>query len=241
MRAAMKTFLTLTTALFVISLSPVTGFGQTNFAGGVHFSLGIPQGELDDQIDQNAYGLGGQIFYSPQRSPLALGLDVAWMNYGTETRQEPFSSTIPDVTVEVETSNNILQGFLVLRGQMPGGPIRLYADGLVGFNYLFTQTSISDVGDFSEDIATSTNLDDATFAYGVGGGLMVPVFTRTAESGEGRPLQVLIDGGVRYISGGEAEYLKKGSIRREGGDVTFDSIESETNMLTIQLGAVIRF
>ena len=37
-----------------------------------------------------------------------IGADLAFMIYGSETRQEPFSLTIPDVTVEVETSNNIV-------------------------------------------------------------------------------------------------------------------------------------
>lgn len=241
MRLVVRAILVFCMVIFAVSASAQESQVKTNFAGGVHFSLGIPRGELDDQIGQNAYGLGGQIFYAPQESPLAVGLDIAWMNYGSETRQEPFSSTIPDVTVEVETSNNILQGFLVLRGQMPTGPIRLYADGVVGLNYLFTKTTIQDMGGSSEDIASSTNLDDAAFAYGVGGGIMVPVYSRLGGSESEKPLQVLLDGGVRYVRGGEAEYLKKGSIRRENGQVTFDSIESQTDMLKVHFGAVIRF
>ena len=168
-------------------------------------------------------------------------IDLGWMNYGSETRREPFSTTIPDVTVDVNTTNNIVQAFLVLRGRMPKGPIQLYGDAFVGLNYLYTETRISDTDDFTEDIASTTNQDDAAFAYGFGGGVMVPVFTRQANSGGGRPMQILLDGGLRYIMGGEAEYLKTGSIRREGGVVAFDTIKSKTDMLRMHLGLVIRF
>jgi len=160
-------------------------------------------------------------------------------NYGNESRREPFSTTIPDVTVEVTTSNNIVQGFFILRGQMPTGPIRLYGDGLIGFNYLFTETKISDSDEPSEDIVSTTNQDDAVFAYGLGGGVMVPVYTKPAE--KGKPIEVLIDGGLRYVLGGEAQYLKEGSIKRDGGQVTFDLIESKTEMLRLHIGVMVRF
>jgi len=224
------------TAAGLIS-APVSA--QTNFAGGLHFNAGFPQGDFKDQIDRNAYGIGGQFFFSPRKSPLALGLELGWMNYGNESRREPFSTTIPDVTVEVTTSNNIVQGFFILRGQMPTGPIRLYGDGLIGFNYLFTETKISDSDEPSEDIVSTTNQDDAVFAYGLGGGVMVPVYTKPAE--KGKPIEVLIDGGLRYVLGGEAQYLKEGSIKRDGGQVTFDLIESKTEMLRLHIGVMVRF
>ncbi len=242
MNTVTRSLVTLAVAVLAITAAPGALQAQTNFAGGLHFNAGFPQGEMKDQIDRNAYGIGGQIFFSPQKSPLAIGLDLSWMNYGSESRREPFSTTIPDVTVDVNTSNNIVQTFFVLRGQMPTGPIRLYGDALVGFNYLYTETRISDTDDLTDDIASSTNQDDATFAYGFGGGLMVPVFTRGVTTQGGKSgLQVLLDGGVRYILGGEAEYLKEGSIRRESGAIAFDTIKSKTNMTKMHLGVVVRF
>jgi hypothetical protein len=227
----------LTLAAVMLAMLPTMTFAQTKFAGGLHFAAGFPQGDFKDQLDRNAYGISGQIFYSPQKSPLALGLELSYMNYGNEKRREPFSTTIPDVTVEVSTSNNLVQGFLILRGQMPKGPIRLYGDVLVGLNYLFTETSISDP-DEGEDIASTTNQDDAVFAYGAGGGVLAQVYGSKPER---RPLQVLLDCGLRYVMGGEAEYLKKGSIRREEGVVTYDLIKSETNMIRLHVGVMVRF
>jgi hypothetical protein len=212
---------------------------QTNFSGGLHFNVGFPEGELKEQIDRNAYGLGGQFFFSPQKSLFAIGAEVGWMNYGQESRREPFSTTIPDVTVKVTTSNNIVQAFLILRAGMPIGPIRPYGDGLVGLNYLFTETKITDADDESEEVASSVNLDDAALAYGFGGGVMVLVYSGKADNE--RPFEVLIDIGVRYVLGNEAQYLKEGSIRREGGRVEYDLLESKTDMVRLHIGVMGRF
>ncbi|HOP06469.1 MAG TPA: hypothetical protein PLF13_04170 [candidate division Zixibacteria bacterium] len=226
-------------ALFVTAMITGSAGATQNFLGGVHFNAGFPQGDFDDQIDRNAYGLGGQIFFAPDHSPFGIGLEVGWMNYGNESRREPFSTTIPDVTVEVETSNNLVQGFLIFRGRIPNGPIRPYGDALIGLNYLFTETSIKDADEPSEDIASTTNQDDAVFAYGFGGGVMVPIFNRSAD--EGKPITIMLDAGLRYVLGGEAEYLKKGSIARENGTVTYDLIKSRTDMLRLHIGIAVAF
>jgi len=240
MKSAIKNKFILTTTICAILFSAGSCFAQTNWLGGIHFNSGLPLGQLDDQIGREAYGLDGQIFYAPDKSPLAIGLDLSWMNYGNESREEPFSSTIPDVTIDVETMNNIVQGLFVLRGQMPRGPIQFYGDALIGFNYLYTETSISGTNQ-SEGVISHTNQDDVAFAYGVGGGVTVPVYTRLKLTENKKPLQVAIDGGVRYIRGGEAEYLKKGSIRREDGVVTFDTSTSRTDMVRMHLGVIVRF
>jgi hypothetical protein len=212
---------------------------QTNFSGGLHFNVGFPEGDLKDQLDRNAYGIGGQLFYSPQRSPIAIGLELGYLNYGRESRREPFSTTIPDVTVKVSTSNNIVQGFLVARVGIPNGPIQPYGDAIIGFNYLFTETKISDVDEPTENVASSVNLDDGAFAYGFGGGLMVPVYTGRANNN--RPFQISIDVGARYVLGDRAQYLKEGSIRRQNGKVRYDLIESKTNMVRLHVGVMGRF
>ena len=226
-------------AFLCAAAAPTTGLAQMDFSGSLHFNAGFPRGDFKDNIERNAYGLDGQIFYSPETSPFAVGLELAYMNYGNESRREPFSTTIPDVTVNVETSNNIVQGFLVLRGGAKSGPIRPYADMLIGLNYLFTETKITDSSHPDDEIASSVNRDDAAFAYGLGGGVMVPVHT-SRKQGQA-PFQIALDGGLRYIKGNEAQYLKKGSIRRENGRVEFDEERSRTDMLKMHLGVLIRF
>ncbi|MEZ5357745.1 MAG: hypothetical protein R3F48_02870 [Candidatus Zixiibacteriota bacterium] len=241
MKSSVKSRTTIYVMIIAAIICSTGAFAKTNFMGGIHFNTGFPQGDMKDYIDRNAYGIGGQIFYAPQKSPFAIGIEAGWMNYGNESRREPFSTTIPDVTVNVETSNNIAQAFFVFRVRTPEGPIQVYGDALVGFNYLFTETKITDSDWDQEEIASTTNRDDAAFAYGVGGGLMVPVFTRAKKTADGAPIQVLLDGGVRYVFGDEAEYLKKGSIRRVDGAVLYDPIKSKTDMMRLHIGVIVKF
>ncbi len=210
-----------------------------NWQGGLGFQLGFPTGEYKDQIDKTGVGLGGDILFSPRRVPLGIGLSLGWFQVGSESREEPFSTTIPDVTVDVETENALAQFVVLLRAQPKQGVIRPYADGVLGLNYLYTRTSIKNASG-GEEVASSTNLDDAAFAYGVGGGAMVRVYDRK-KSAHSRPMQVFIDVNFRYVVGGEAEYLQEGSIRREASEVSFDISKSKTNIATARIGVVVNF
>ncbi len=218
-------------ALFVMIL-PAFAHGQANVGG--YFTIALPQGEFDEAVESNGYGLTGHALFSVPGSPVAVGASFGGAIYGRETRREPFSMTIPDVTVEVETNNYILLGHLVLRIQPPAGPFRPYAEGVLGFHYLFTQTTIESR---EEDIASDTNFDDGVFSYGGGGGIMFQVYDGAAAN----PVNVYIDVGARYLKGGKARYLKEGSIRREDGVVLYDVEESKTDLLAINIGVTVSF
>jgi hypothetical protein len=223
---------------------------QYKYQGGLGFMVGFPQGEFKDNIKATGIGGGGEFAYSPKSVPLGIGASLGYMVYGRESRREPFSTTIPDVTVEVVTTNNIMMGHLFLRVQNKKGMLQPYMDGLVGFNYLFTDTEIKNINrpEYGE-IASSTNLDDAVFSYGIGGGLMMKVYTgnvfkdstKTDKKGQRKKYSLLIDLRMRYTIGGEAEYLKKGSIRRENSKVSYDIIKSKTDLLITQIGIILEF
>ncbi|ARA92887.1 hypothetical protein AWN76_006735 [Rhodothermaceae bacterium RA] len=206
--------------------------------------LGLPQGEFGDRV-----GAGGglQVYAGLQdaRSPVAFGVNLGVLIYGIERRREPFSTTIPDVMVDVETTNNIFLGHLVLRLQPPGQRTALspYVHGLFGFKYLFTETRIES-DRFDEEIAASTNFDDAALSYGLGGGVRIRLYhgpLGEGEDGPARPGRVDLNVGLDYLFGAEAEYLKKGSIRREGGGVSFDVERSATALLLPSLGVTLTF
>lgn len=226
------------TAAIIASISATAAHAGSNFLGGVRLNAGLPQGEWSDRIDTEAFGAAVQCFYAPDSSPVAVGFDLGWSNYGSESREEAFAPHIPEVTVDVETWNNFAQGFFVLRGQIPRGPIQVYGDALVGFNYLYTESKVTDDRG-GDDIASTTNQEDTAFAYGLGGGALVPVWQRT--NGARGIQQVSIDLGARYIWGGQAEYLKEGSLHRENGRVSFETIESRTNLTQVHLGVTTRF
>jgi hypothetical protein len=234
---------TLTLATVIMALVPSVVFGETRWAGGLYLTAENPQGDFEDQLDRNAYGISGQFFYSPQRSPLALGVELSFMSRGDETHREPFPTTLPDVWVDVVTSDRLLQGLLILRGQTPKGQIRLYGDALVGFNYLDTWTHVT--GDVEvEHFINEVRNDDVVMAYGLGGGVLISMYESKPPKQES--LQVLLDGGLRYLLGGKAEYFRNGSVRYfDEADLYYydydDRLESETNMIMMHAGVLIRF
>ena len=210
---------------------------------GVHFTVASPQGEFRDNVDRNGYGISGNGMIRMGLLPMKLGLELGYVRYGSESRREPLSTTIPDVTVRVQNDNNIFLGHILLRVQPPLGPlvkVTPYIDGLVGFNYLFTETKIEDVDKFTE-VVSSTNFDDLTLSYGIGGGLMFKLADLGAPGPGLNIMGILLDIKVRYLHGGEAEYLKKGSIRRENGKVFYDATKSKTDLMLYQLGIVFSF
>ena len=231
------------TLLFLVLLG-VTLFPQISqaqrFLGSGHFMLGFPQGEFKENVDNIGFGGGFFVGLGIGQAPVVLGLEGNFMIYGRETRREPLSTTIPDVTVDVTTTNNFFAGHAVLRLQAPGGNLRPYVDGLIGFNYLATETTVDDEGRFDDDpVFSSTNFDDAGFSFGAGGGLMVKLVD--TETDNGTPFDVLLDLRIRYLIGSEVEYLREGSIRRENGQVDFDTLLSKTDTFLFQVGVAVVF
>jgi len=212
---------------------------------GVNLQAVIPQNEFSESIDTEGGGIQAFGLYRFGQSPFGLGLDFNFINFGRDTRDEPLSSTIPDLRVQVENEYNLIQGLMLAKVQPPDGIFRPYAEGLAGFNYFFTQTSIENRRNTGgEPIATDTNFDDWGFAWGGGGGVMVRVFDRRGSetyNSENPVAAGYINAGVRFLNGSEAEYLREGSIIIENGTVSFDTLQSRTDMLIIQLGFVLRF
>jgi len=227
--------------LFLFAATAIDASAQAGVRGegGISFALGFPSGEFGDQID--GVGFGGRLFGAIGfgDSPVLVGIEGGYMNYGRERRNEPFSTTIPDVTVDVTTTNNLAGGHLFLRLQPANTRMRPYADALFGFKYLFTETRITNEGFGEENVAHSTNFDDTALSYGVGGGVQIQVWDGSHKPDA--PSAVYVDLGVRYLFGREASYLKEGSIKRENGQVTFEVTESKTDILVAQIGIGLRF
>jgi hypothetical protein len=200
--------------------------------------VGVPVGDFADQVSHPGFGIRALGAAQFGASPAQVGLDVSYMIYGFERRTEPFSTTIPDVRVRVETSNNIALSHFFLRFQPTVGRLQPYIEGLMGFAYLFTSTSIKDIGS-DEAVASSTNFDDFAGSYGAGAGADIRLGSSTSESG--RTTSYFLHLGVQYLLGGQAEYLKRGSIRRENGEVAYDVFRSRTDLILPQVGVTFRF
>ncbi|REL37801.1 hypothetical protein DYD21_08450 [Rhodohalobacter sp. SW132] len=213
---------------------------------GLNGQLAIPQNEFSESINTLGGGLNLNGHYRFANSPVGLGLDFNFINFGSDSRDEAFSTTIPDLRVRVENQYNLIQLMMQAKVQRQDGIFRPFAEGLAGFNYFFTETSIRDRRDSGADpIASDTNFEDFAFAWGGGAGLKIRVFDLRDQQADERWFENISAGyiniGVRYLNGSQAEYLKEGSITIENGSVSFDTLQSRTDMIMVQLGFVIRF
>jgi len=232
-RIQLKTSCLIVTSFTALWIGGATNVRAQSFQAGGYFTTVSPHGEFNENVTNNGYGAGGYFLVRLGSSPFLAGGDVGIVVYGSESRDEPFSLTIPEVSVSVRTSNNILLAHSILRIQPREGRIRPYADGLIGLKHLFTRTSICCQFD-GEEIAGTTNLSDTTFSYGAGVGVQVPISRRSG-------LDISLDGNVRYLRGTRGEYLKKGSIRRDNGQLFYDIFSSRTDVIAVQIGVSFSF
>jgi len=217
-------------AIFISLLLTSVFFAQS---ASVNFSLAFPQGEFKEKVENLGYGLNGDVlFISPKpKSPFGLGLNLSYYIYGSETRREPLSTTIPDVFVRVDRTNNLSNFHLLFVLGLPSGRARPYIEGLFGGAYIFTTTSVKSENT-SEEFASSTNFDDFAWSYGAGFGL---TFLVSGDPNQNDNL-VFLDFKGRYLWGTEAQYLKEGSVKFVNGNVTYDVSQSKTDLITAHIG-----
>jgi len=228
----------------ILTGSTLSSFAQDRFQVGLNFMVGLPQNEFEKHVDNNGYGGSGYFMYRIPQTPIHAGAALGFLIYGSDTREVPWGYGVP-VWVDVTTTNSILMGHLFARIQPAQGMFRPYLDGLFGFNYLSTKTSVENQEESEDDdeIASSTNYDDAAGSYGYGGGLMFRVYQARPDQVEGgKTVGIWVDFGIRSMKGGEAEYLKEGSITEDAnGNFVYDVQRSTTDLLTWHLGVVFTF
>lgn len=228
---------TLFTGMLIVLILGLAQITKAQAMGGVSFQVGIPQGEFYDNNDNLGFGISAEGFLRPNPiSPVLFGLSVSYMMYGREVRRAPMSYTIPDVTVDVERTNNIANLLLLLRiDPVPVGTIKPYIDLMAGGSYLFTVTSIKENWSY-DDVVSDHNLGDVSWNYGVGAGLLIQLFK---EPG----LDFFLDLKGRHIWGTPAEYLTEGDVKinTQNGSVYYNTSTSRTDMLYLQLGVTAQF
>jgi hypothetical protein len=219
-------------ALVFTMAATVRASGQTEtpvrgFIGG-EVLIATPTGEFAENVG-TGFGLGlhGRYALDPT-GLLSLRADVGFLNYGQETIR--ICVTDPcRVTGDLTTSNNIVFGGLGPELGIEGGPFRMYGNVSAGFAYFGTTSSAEGSNNDGDPFASSTNFDDATFAWMAGGGLQLGTQV-------GR-YPVFVDVGGRYHGNGEAQYLRKGDITDlPDGSVLIDPQQSDTNLWTFRLG-----
>ncbi len=196
---------------------------------GIDGLLEIPQGQFKSYVG-NGYGVGGHFVFGPASTPgFFIHADLGFVQYGSETKRACLGGGIGClISVDVNTSNNIVVGGIGPEFMVPSGWLRPYITGTVGFSYFFTKSSVEGTND-SSPFAETKHFDDLVFAWTGGGGFLIPV--RQA------PSVIAIDLGVRYHGNGKVSYLREGSITSQpDGSIIIHPIRSDANFLSIQLG-----
>lgn len=195
-----------------------------------YLNLAVPVGDFGSHVDLGGgTGFGAVLFLGENRLA-GLRAEGGFLVYGTATDWRPFSRTVPEVEVRVQTNNSIFTGGLGPQVYLGTGPIRPYIYGTVGFAYFATSTSIS--GEYEDDdIASTTNFDDFQLSLTGGGGLSVEV--------RGGRNPISLDLSVSYQHNGLTEYLIDGDAnfrRTRGGGLRIDPIQSDANLMTYRVG-----
>lgn len=199
-----------------------------HFVGG-SVLVAQPQGEFRENVDVGAGLSAHYIQRLDAAGVFALRVDGGLLIYGNEHKRVPFSNTVGGrVMVDVNTTNSILTLGIGPQIMAPTGRLRPYLNATAGLAYFVTQSSVEGTSD-NRTIANTTNYDDASFAYGAGAGVYVPL-RRGA-------VPISLDAGVRYSRNGRARYLREGSIRdNPDSSITITPLESQTDLLTFHLG-----
>jgi hypothetical protein len=225
----------LTILLTALLLSQVVA-AQSRVYLGLSGLIGSPRADFGGYGAENAYGGHFMVGISPSGLPMVFGATFGAMIYGYESRWETLSDQIPDLDVKVINTNNIAQGHLFVRLQPHIGRVQPYIEMLAGANVFFTVTYIDNN---YEGGLSSTNYDDTAFSMGPGGGLFVRLWGGHSESGH--PINVVLDAGITYLFGSEADYLLEGAIERSPGEVGYQVTHSRTNLLSGRIGLVFQF
>ena len=212
------------------------------FEIGGNLGVGFPQSQFGRNVDRPGVGLNIHGGLAPADLPFFFGLRVGYFNYGSEQRNDVLLGPFTPIDADVSTTNNILMINLCARLQPNIGSFRPYVEGFVGWNYLYTLTTVK--GEFTGDeISNDVNLDDGAFSYGGGGGIQI-MLTHASEPEEGEDAAargLALDIGANYGFGGKAKYLKEGSITRAGDSFTYTVLESTTDLIMIHVGVAYHF
>ncbi|MFC1499755.1 hypothetical protein ACFL6T_01905 [Candidatus Zixiibacteriota bacterium] len=216
--------------------------GQSTLEFSVDPALAIPTGAFRDNVPENGIGATVSLATWIRDLPVMVGGELGFLVYGYENTQEPYNIATPDFTVRHSIWNNIMQAHVFVRWLTTHGNLRFFVEGLVGFKYFYTDSHIVNVG-YAEGYPTpkSTNLSDHAFSYGIGAGLSLRIRKHreeTEEEGKHRPERsgLILEGGMRYLAGSRADYLRKGSIQRIDGETTWDVLNSRTAVLVPYIG-----
>jgi opacity protein-like surface antigen len=198
---------------------------EVDWLWGGGFHLGLPTGDFDAAVDEG-YGAAGHFVALPRNAPFGLRGEVSALVYGSRDYGPngghhsggSQGGGYPDGGFRTDTwFGNLLLGPEL---RVRSGGVRPYLHALAGLGYFATTTEPSGCCGSGYD---TTQFDDTTFAWAVGGGVELAVGKSTS-----------IDLGVRYLANGTVDYFTEASIGA-GGELLAPR-RGEANVVTFTVG-----
>ncbi|HYR83118.1 MAG TPA: hypothetical protein VE422_03460 [Terriglobia bacterium] len=203
---------------------------STRFTVAAAPTLSQPKGEFRQNVG-NGFGMEGALLYHLDRSGLlSVRFDASWLAYGHETKRVPFSETVGNrILVNVTTTNSITALSFGPELSLPRGPVRPYVNAAFSGLFFRTSSSVKGITNSDGESLSTTNFSDGTGARVYGGGLRIPLGTSSSR--------ISLDVGIRYHRGGEASYLREGSIQdNPGGSISITPLNSRTPYMAYLIG-----
>ena len=202
----------------------------SRFDVGFNVMMSQPKEDFSRNVG-TGWGGGGSLLYHIDRAGwLSLRFDGSGIQYGHEKKRAPISQTIGSrILLDVDTTNYFAVVGVGPEFAVPRGRVRPYVN--VGVSHLYFRTTSSLSGSRSDDepIFNTTNYKDGTRTWTYGGGTRVLLWNSL--------FQPTLDLGVRYSRGGEASYLREGSITdHPDGSITISPLRSTVPYVAYVVG-----
>jgi opacity protein-like surface antigen len=227
-------------AVIVLAIPSVSGAqmslrGTPRMEAGAAFEYAQPVGDFRQNVRQGFGGAGHFVLGLDPQAIIGIRIDAGFINYGNDTHYVPFSTSVRQIIVREETSNNIVVASIGPQLTLPIGGVRPYVNAGIGLAYFYTQTSLA-TDDNSQQIAQTTNYSDNSLAYTAGAGFNVPLTSGSSP--------ISLNVGARYNSVASARYLTKGDIMDDPNSqfgIIITPHETAADFIAYQVGVSFRF
>jgi len=212
------------------------------FEVGFKLYTGIPMNDFGDHVGSPGFGLEGHYGYRFPHTPLTVGYELSYFNYGRRDHTETITPDLFRTNRVISTRNNMASLHLLARLGPHYGMIRPYIDGLFGMNYLYTRSHIRDNNIFDNDQKFSLyHFDDTVLSYGAGAGFRIKVQEVERLLNPDSKTFWYLDIRAAYLRGGSARYLLQEPAIATDGSMIFTPERSHTDILSLQVGFTLFF
>ena len=237
-----------TTCLLLMTLALVSGFCNRATAQSpdtvrfdylsfyVFGQVAVPAKEfrevINNSVGNTGVGLAGGFLFSPfgqkKPSPILLGFDYSYQNYGVEKFDIPsFDSTIK-VSHNIHTFNAVAR---LRPTNQHNRKVTPFADGMLGLKLYNTRVKVDknliDAIFNTDGESLFESVKNTGLNFGLGGGF----YTCPKYAGvPGFTIRVM------YLWGDEVDYVVRNSVKYVNDSFTYQTDRANTSMLLIQIG-----